>query len=407
MINSTFDKIEKVNIDSLVANAVRESKTLEYKEVLPGGRDEDKKEFLADVSSFANASGGDIVYGIVELRDIDGKPTGIPERAPGLEAINGDIEVRRLESIIRDGLDPRIPGVQLKAIDGFPKGQVVVVRVPQSWAAPHMVVFKASPRFFTRTSAGKSPLDVQELRAAFASSESMPEKIRRFRDGRLGKILAGETPWPLETLNCCVLHVVPYEAMLGKQLLDPLKFTSGGFFISRPNGISGYDRLNLDGYVALCTGSDLDGPAFGYSQVFRQGAIEFVDSYHLRPRADTNDHRFPATTIENFVFSGTNSAIELFEKADVLPPYAVLFSLLNIRRYRLAHSHDSQLYGLPKTADRPHLIFPDFVIERVDSENWNDQLRYFVVPLFDLLWQSFGMQRTPNVDELRRWTSRS
>ncbi len=61
MINKSFDLIEKADIEALVANEVREGRTLDYKENLPGNSDGDKTEFLADVSSFANASGGYIL----------------------------------------------------------------------------------------------------------------------------------------------------------------------------------------------------------------------------------------------------------------------------------------------------------------------------------------------------------
>ena len=43
------------DIDALVADAVKEGRTIEYKQAMPGGADADRKEFLADVSSFANA----------------------------------------------------------------------------------------------------------------------------------------------------------------------------------------------------------------------------------------------------------------------------------------------------------------------------------------------------------------
>ena len=62
MIQKNFDDITKTDIDFLVANKIGEIKTLEYKGKLPSSQDSDKKEFLADVTSFANASGGDIVY---------------------------------------------------------------------------------------------------------------------------------------------------------------------------------------------------------------------------------------------------------------------------------------------------------------------------------------------------------
>jgi len=39
---------------------------LDYKRDVPGESDQDKKEFLADISSFANATGGDLIYGVDE-----------------------------------------------------------------------------------------------------------------------------------------------------------------------------------------------------------------------------------------------------------------------------------------------------------------------------------------------------
>ena len=78
MISKSFSEIEAADITYLVHEAVPEGRTLEYKETLPSNSDNDKKEFLADVSAFANAAGGDLIYGISEQRDENGRPTGIP-----------------------------------------------------------------------------------------------------------------------------------------------------------------------------------------------------------------------------------------------------------------------------------------------------------------------------------------
>ena len=64
MINCPINEINQTNIETLITDKIEESRTLEYKEELPIGTDNEKKEFLADVSSFANALGGDIIYGI-------------------------------------------------------------------------------------------------------------------------------------------------------------------------------------------------------------------------------------------------------------------------------------------------------------------------------------------------------
>lgn len=135
MIQKPFDRVEKADIDSLVANEVRESRTLEYKQTLPANGDEDKKEFLADVSSFANAVGGDILYGVTEKRDAGGKTTGIPETASGLAGVNGDEAIRRLDNLIRDGIQPRIAGVHMRAVEGFASGPALLLRVQKKLPA--------------------------------------------------------------------------------------------------------------------------------------------------------------------------------------------------------------------------------------------------------------------------------
>ena len=63
MIPKEFDAITKADIDALVTNAVTERRTIEYKQQLPDNGDEGKREFLADVSSFANAGGGATGFG--------------------------------------------------------------------------------------------------------------------------------------------------------------------------------------------------------------------------------------------------------------------------------------------------------------------------------------------------------
>jgi hypothetical protein len=70
-----------------------------------------QRAFLADVPSFANAAGGDLSFGVRERRDAEAKPTGEIEIVVGLQGLNLDAERLRLDSIIRDGIAPRMPTV--------------------------------------------------------------------------------------------------------------------------------------------------------------------------------------------------------------------------------------------------------------------------------------------------------
>lgn len=97
MIDIAFEGIDSTHIKSLVQSSVPEGRTIEYKHELPGNSDGSKREFLADVSSFANSQGGDLIYGIKEVG-------GVAVEIPGLTDLDIDNEILRLESMIRDGI---------------------------------------------------------------------------------------------------------------------------------------------------------------------------------------------------------------------------------------------------------------------------------------------------------------
>jgi len=95
-----LDAIDEPDIDTLIANQDGEAKTIEYKEKLPNfsvappGRNEVLKEFLADVSSFANAAGGDLLYGVKAVK-------GVPVEVTGLQLADVDGTMLHLPTFAR------------------------------------------------------------------------------------------------------------------------------------------------------------------------------------------------------------------------------------------------------------------------------------------------------------------
>ena len=294
MIPKRFEDIAKADIDALVANGVPEGRTLDYKRTLPGNGDEDKKEFLADVSSFANAAGGDLVYGVDENK-------GGPTSANGLPDIDPDKEILRLDGCIRTGIAPRIPAVQIKSVNGFFAGPVMVLRVPKSWSAPHMVTFKGSSRFFSRTNAGKFQMDVAEIRSAFAISDELPERVRRFRDERLGRIMAGETPVLLLEGAKLVLHLLPLASFTGNFQFDLAQLRQQRLQFKPLSGGGWNDRFNVDGVLTFSGSGSGTTSSRAYCQLYRSGRIETV-------WADLVRHRdgyayMPSVTYEEYLIT--------------------------------------------------------------------------------------------------------
>lgn len=395
MIPKQVDAIDKADIDSLVANTVVEGRTLDFKLLLPDGTDDKKKEFLADVSSFANAAGGDLIYGVDEERDAKGQPTGIPSAAPGLAIHNTDAELRRLEGIIRDGIEPRINGIHVKAIEGFAQGPAILIRIPKSWLSPHMVTYKGSSRFYSRTGTGKHPLDVTEIRSAFALSESLPKRLQAFRDDRVAKVVAGETPIPLQPGAKVILHLFPLQALEGTSRLDPTRLKDRAAAL-RPLSASGWDlRYNIDGFLVFA-GAPRTSAHTTYTQVFRTGAIEAVDSRMF------NDERaaakiIPSVYFEREIIQATTRYIKELASVDFTPPIFLMLTLTGVKGFTMAVAQKYD-WGQHHPIDRDTLFLPDVIIDDVQTKP-----EALLKLVFDALWQSMGWDGSLNYDGTGSW----
>jgi predicted HTH transcriptional regulator len=134
---------------NLLSNRFRDIKTIDYKLGLPGNSEKDDQEFLRGVSSFANASGGDLIYGMKD----DGEVVGV-------QAIDLENEIVRLATLIRTEINPRIPNIRIQPlIVGDSREIVVRIRIEKSWLLPHAVKFSGSPHFYSRNSVGPYELD--------------------------------------------------------------------------------------------------------------------------------------------------------------------------------------------------------------------------------------------------------
>jgi predicted HTH transcriptional regulator len=176
MIYKRLDSIKISDLQSLIDNEVGENKTIEYKSELKLDSGDERKEFLADITSFANADGGDIIYGIKE-----NPSTNLPSEINGIEIESNDELIRKIESILRDAVSPRIPDVDFKIIECTVNCYVLIMRVGASLLSPHRVTYKGYDKFFSRNAKGKYPMDVNELRTAFTMSHSLTQEIEDYK----------------------------------------------------------------------------------------------------------------------------------------------------------------------------------------------------------------------------------
>jgi len=390
MIEKDIDKISEEDLQSLIDNSVLEKKTLEYKQELPGNKDSDKKEFLADVSSFANTIGGDLIYGIVE-----DKKTGTPKTLGGLNIkfFKVDKEITRLRNIIRNGIKPRILSENIKPIPLSNKKTALIIRVPMSLIISHRVTFKGHNKFYSRSSNGRYELDVAELRIAFNMSESITDRIRKFRENRLANILDNKKPVLFYCKAKIVLHLLPIISFTPAQRYDISEIASDPTKIKPISGSISDKRYNTEGFLTC----DLDakGRTHSYAQLFRNGIIEAVDG--LRSEEYGDKKLIPRIAYERNLIDALNTYLSTLKFLGVMPPIFVFLALLGVKEYSIGY-----LRPIDKVQkiDRDVLLIPEVLVE-----SYNVFAEDVLKPCFDSIWNACGYQKSFNYDG-NKWVGR-
>jgi hypothetical protein len=380
----------QAHLQGLIDEGVREGPHLDFKRDLPAAwNNEAKHEFLADVTAFANAGGGDLVFGV----DEDGQAQAAAIVPQGLT--NSDLEVRRLQDFLMTLAEPRIPGIQVQAVTVSANGvtgHCMVVRVPQSWAGPHRV--KTNQHFFVRDGLRKRQLDIPEIRSLFLRSETQAQRLRNFRAERLGKILSDEAPHRLVDGPLLVVHLIPTQAALGLVHIDPVPYTNQrGLPVIRAGEIMA--RLNIDGALAV-RNEKPNGETHGYSLFFRDGFFEAT--YVLTNQHERERVVLPSLIYEQDLISLLRSFRVELTRLALSFECAVMISLTSANKVQLGVRDDWSFLDAHQTFfDRRTLILPD-VLASADATP-----EQAMKPAFDLMWQAAGFASSRNYNPQGEW----
>jgi hypothetical protein len=390
LLDLVLENIAERDLQRLIDTAASESLYIDYKRESYGRSDSDHAEYLADISSFANTSGGDLVIGMTEDR-------GIPTGFSGLSG-DPDAEKRRLEEIARSGLEPRIRTLGFRGITLSDGLYVLIVRIPKSYSGPHRINFKNRNRFFARASSGKYEPNVEELRGLFTQATQLADSIRSFRIDRLVRIGAGEAPIALSRdTTKVVLHVVPSPSFADRRLMDVISSIAAGTHVPLPlRGPGGGNRqaVNLDGYVNHTV--NMPGQQ-SYAQFFRSGVIEGVTE--LNQRKEDGDPYFVGPEFTQKVVGALRQYLSVLESYGTgLPVYAML-SLCNARRCRYRYVVE----GTGGWNDTEPLGRDVVTLPEVLVENFSVDSPTVLRPLFNILWNAFGFLRCDMYNAEDRW----
>jgi hypothetical protein len=385
---STLTETSQAHLEALVTAGESEGQHLDFKSQLPAAwNDKAKHDMLSDASAFANASGGCLLFGMEQ--DKKGHAAKLV-----VQSFNPDMDAMQMESILRDGIEPRMPGVQVHpvpvTVDGT-SGYVVLVKVPQSWVGPHRV--KPTRAFYLRDGRQSRPVDVPELRGLFLQTESQAQRVRDFRTERLSRILSGETPYRLTPGAVLALHLIAPNAAMGLVGIDPTQYLglrrSIPVLTARDGAVM--SLVNLDG--AAGSRNPVDKGSNGYTLLFRNG---FIEGTWLLGDKEDGGAVLAGGVFEDYVAQFITAVrAELAHWRLPTGQAMAMLSILGADRVTVAVKRE---YAAAETGtfDRKVLVIPD-----VDLSGENG-LRAELKPLFDLVWQSAGFQGSPHYDEAGR-----
>ncbi len=385
---TNFEDITEADLKELIDGGVQEGLRIEYKSETCGNKDEDKKEFLKDVSSFMNAHGGHLIFGMKEVE-------GVASEICGLVDIDPDKELQRLISLINSGIEPRIQ-FHIRAISLEAGGHVIILRIPRSWTPPHRVKIKGWNKFWIRHSGGTHEASMQELRDLFTMSSGIIEKIREFRTDRNQSILSTGGQRPLtENEGLLSLHIIPFSAFSSPFQVD-LRYAYDNHEMFRPIGeniIPQRPRVNFDGIII-----ERMIPENGYTQIFRNGIIEATkaDIIWTGPKARV----IPAQTFEKYILDALSQYIKGLNQLGVLPPLGILISLHGVQGVGYSISRS----GAPDYSPRPFeswsLALPECILNEYGTKEDYDRT---VKHAFEALWNDLGELKAMFFDENGVW----
>lgn len=392
-----IDELTAEHVRLLIATPRSEGRRIDFKEAFKraeNGKNRDSHEIAKDVAAFANSSGGDIVYGVIET---DGIATGTSSAASAEDA---EELLSFVQTAVRDGVSPYID-IRCKYIPMEGNSGAFVIRVPKSSQAPHAVRKRGEKEalwFFKRGEDCAIPMEESDVRHAYTTGFDINRQIEVFRRTRIS--LASDTiAGPFFDKSVRVhAFLIPLAAFAKGDHLTYSQLVSGAHKLKLESGHSGPTPCPEGAFVH---GGSTDGIWHAW-HIHRNGVIEWVDAgTNYMHNASTGEKLkkvvFPL--YERRLCDRLQDAASCISALDLGGPLAFCLSLTNAKGAQFFVPNDRFLYASPCPIEDMHA---QALVLRSATDLTPDAIK----PAFDHVMNAFGLQKSINYDNSGRYTSK-
>ncbi|KAA6466187.1 MULTISPECIES: toll/interleukin-1 receptor domain-containing protein [Bacillus cereus group] len=187
-----------------------------------------------------------------------------------------------------------------------------------------------------------------------------------------------------------IVHLIPIEAITTKKEYEIKKLEEVSS-LKPLFGLQWYHSVNKHGFYTFTKGLGSDMP-YGYVQFYRNGIIEAVDTEIL------GIHRskyIPGVAFEGYILKGIERSYKnALKEIKIKLPFAICITLVGVEGYYI--SMDPK-FSKEKICDETLRLPTVFV------NSWDDNIEGKLRPSFDYLWNTCGVNGSPNYDEYGNW----
>ena len=385
-----FNEVNQNFFESIIENRIEENIHLEYKEKLGSNA-----EIAKDLSSFANSDGGNIIYG---MEEVNHKPTKLkPLSQPNLR--------EKLDQIARNGIDPsldvRILPVDVKS-EGT-EGQVFLIYIPRKYPILHQAVKRG--KYYKRTEFTSSPMSNFEIETAFRLAYNYEERIDSLLQKRLYELNSGEYHINIPNQTRMLIHLISIDALDKNRSLDlEIVFKNFKHFLKPLGCIIGKNvERNLQGILVSCGPDPNTGNFVGYVQLYRNGMIEVIDSFLVKPSTVLHGRHFNKPVkllgmgfIEKDLITSCKMYLKALETIGAGLPIFFYISFIHMKGYKISLVPYKSSFNIKESdvIKRDEIKLP---LIKIDSFDFDFEKK--LKNSFDIFWNAFNINGSRNYDK--------